>query len=350
MQDYLDIVTSQLDADLVSPVALSCLPPFAQILPASAIARFECRLGANPSRLDYQVRLPCLGQNLPDWVLTTPTWQFVQNFYRTWALPNSSLRSAIEHVGIEFELKEPLPQIPVPWLCLQFNPKTALDTAGLVQILQLLNDSVSPLLAANLQCCVEALPVGATISHLGAMPAHSLNSVRLNVKGIAPGQLADYLCQIGWQETAHLVSIASLTDSLSGLADSISLSFDVGDTLRPQIGLKCFLNQQPYHQRRWEALLDYLIERELCTPTKKHALLNWTGFSQSSPVPDRCPSQLSLSNGRFDAGTISLFSKWISHIKVLYQPDQALEANAYLGFSHSWFDAKTFEVVSISHN
>jgi hypothetical protein len=350
MQEYLDIVTSQLDADLVSLGALSCLQTFAQILPASAIARFECRLGANPSRLDSQVRLPCLGQNLPDWVLTTPTWQFVQNFYRTWALPNSSLRSAIEHVGIEFELKEPLPQLPVPWLCLQFNSKTALGTAGLVQILQLLNNSVSPLLAAHLQCCVEALPAGAMISHLGAIPAHSLNSVRLNVKGILPGQLADYLCHIGWQETAHLVSIDSLNASLSGLADSISLSFDVGDVLRPQIGLKCFLNQQPYHPRRWEALLDYLIERELCTLTQKYALLNWTGFSQSSPVPDRCPSQLSLSNGRFDAGTINLFSKWISHIKVLYQPDQALEANAYLGFSHSWFDAKTFEVVSISHN
>jgi hypothetical protein len=334
MQDYLKIVTSHLHSDLVSAEALSYIQPLAQILPASSMAGFECRLGADRSGVDFQVRLPCLDCSLPESFLTAPAWQFLQEFYQNWASPNSSLSQKIEHIGLEFDVNERLPQVPIPCIFLAFNRETAIDAERLVKMIEFLQHSMSPLLESNLQLCADSLPAGAFISHLGAMLSRSVNAVRVNVKGISPDRLSDYLMQIGWSDPTNTFS--TLTSTISKLVDSILLSFDVGDTVLPRIGLECFLNRQPYENPQWDFLLDYLIAEELCTPEKKNALLNWPGYSHRGSSPDLWPSNISFGDRFLGSRAISLFSRWISHIKVVYRSGNFLEAKAYLGFAHSW--------------
>jgi hypothetical protein len=335
MEDYLKIVIPHLHPDLVPPAALSYIQPLAQILPASSLAWFECRLGANRSAVDFQIRLPCLDRSLPESFLNVPAWQFLQDFYRNWASPNSSLYQEIEDVGLEFDASEQLPQIPIPCIFLKFDRETGADAKGLMQAIELLQQPISPLLESNLRLCVDSLPVGATISHLGAMLSRSVKAVRVNVKGISPEYLSDYLRQIGWSDPTDTFS--TLTANLSRFVDSILLSFDVGDTLLPRIGLECFLEQQPYYEPRWELFLDYLIAWELCTPAKKNALLNWPGFASKSSHSHLWPSNIGFGDRFLGSRAISLFSRWIGHIKLVYQPDMPLEAKGYLGFSHGWF-------------
>jgi hypothetical protein len=224
---------------------------------------------------------------------------------------------------------------------LQFNQKIIIDAERLMQMVKLLNHQVSPQLESNLRLCADSLPAGGTISHIGAMLSRSIKAVRVNVKGISPEQLPDYLMQIGWSDPINTFS--TLISTLSEFADSILLSFDVGDTVLPRIGLECFLNNQPCDEPRWQLFLDYLVERKLCTLPKQNALLNWPGFSRKSSVPDLWPSNIGFGDRLLGSRAISLFSRWISHIKLVYQPGNTLEAKAYLAFTHGWFDVSTFK-------
>ncbi len=340
MQDYLKIISPHLHPDLVSPEALSYIQPLAQILPVSSLAGFECRLGANQSGVDFQVRFPCLDQNLPERFLTAPAWQFLQDFYQDWASPNSSLYQEIENIGLEFDLNGQLPQVPIPCIFLKFNQETVIDAQNLIKMTnRLLKFRVSPLLESNLRRCADSLPTDATISHLGAMLSRPANAVRVNVKGISPEQLSDYLVQIGWSDPTNTFS--TLTSTLSEFVDSIILSFDVGDTVLPRIGLECFLNNQPYEEPheepRWQLFLDYLVEAGLCTPAKKNAFLAWPGLSQKSSVPDLWPSNISFGDRFLGSRAFSIFWRRVSHIKLVYQPGVPLEAKGYLAFGHGWF-------------
>ena len=335
MQDYLKIVTPHLHADLVSAAALSYIQPLAQILPASSLAGFECRLGANQAAVDFQVRLPCLDQNLPERFLTVPAWQFLQDFYQDWASPNSSLHQKIENVGLEFDVNDQLLQVPIPCIFLKFNPEIVIDAGGVMQMIGLLNQRMSPLLESNLRLCADSLPTGATISHLGAMLSRQAKAIRVNVKGIAPEQLSDYLGQIGWSDST--TAFSSLTSTLSEFVDYLLLSFDVGDAVLPRVGLECFLNNQPDDEPRWRMFLDYLVETELCTPAKKDAFLAWPGLSQKLSVPDLWPSNISFGDRFLGSRAFSLFWRRVSHIKLIYQPGMPLQAKGYLAFGHSWF-------------
>jgi hypothetical protein len=214
-----------------------------------------------------------------------------------------------------------------------------------MQTVKLLNHQISPQIESNLRLCADSLPAGATISHLGAMLSRSVKAVRVNVKGISPEQLLDYLMQIGWSDPTNTFS--TLTSTLSEFVDSILLSFDVGVTVLPRIGLECFLNNQPCDEPRWQLFLDYLIERKLCTLAKQNALLNWPGFSHKSSVPDLWPSNISFGDRLLGSRAFSLFSRWISHIKLVHQPGNPLEAKAYLGFAHGWFDVNRDSTLSM---
>ncbi|NJP08694.1 MAG: hypothetical protein HC866_03785 [Leptolyngbyaceae cyanobacterium RU_5_1] len=260
----------------------------------------------------------------------------LHDFYQHWASPNSSLHQEIENVGLEFDVNEQLPQVPIPCIFLKFNPETVLDAEGLMQMVKLLKHSISPQLESNLRRCANSLPAGATISHLGAMLSRSVNAIRVNVKGISPEQLSDYLMQIGWSDRTNTFS--TLTSTLSEFVDSILLSFDVSDTVLPRIGLECFLNNQPYDEPRWQLFLDYLVAAGLCTPAKKNAFLAWPGLSQKSSVPDMWPGNISFGDRFLGSRAFSIFWRRVSHIKLVYQPGIPLEAKGYLAFGHDWFE------------
>ena len=335
MKDYLAIITPHLHSDLVSPEALSHIQSLAQILPASSLAGFECRLGANQSRVDFQVSLPRLTLNLPQQFLTHPVWQFFQYFCQEWIEPSSFLYQRVERIHLEFDLDKERSQIPLPCIFLKFNQETVIDVQNLIKMtIRLLDSKVSPRLESNLRRCADSLPTGATISHLGAMLSRKANAVRVNVKGISPEQLSDYLMQIGWSDPTNTFS--TLTSTLSEFVDSILLSFDVGDTVLPRIGLECFLDKQPYEGGQWELFLDYLVKAGLCTPAKKNAFLAWPGLSNKSSVPDLWPSDISFGDRFLGSRAFSLFWRRLSHIKLVYQPGIPLEAKGYLAFGHSW--------------
>ncbi|WP_375472237.1 hypothetical protein [uncultured Nostoc sp.] len=247
------------------------------------------------------------------------------------------LYQGVERIHLEFDLDEERSQVPLPCIFLQFNRETFIDVQNLIKMTtRLLNSRASPLLESNLRRCADSLPTGATISHLGAILSRQANAVRVNVKGVSPEQLSDYLMQIGWTDSTNTFSALVLT--LSKFVDFILLSFDVGDTVLPRIGLECFLDNQPDEEPRWQLFLDYLVEAGLCTPVKKNAFLAWPGLSAKSSVPDLWPSNISFGDRLLGSRAFSIFWRRVNHIKLIYQPGIPLEAKGYLAFGHGWYD------------
>lgn len=339
MQDYLKIVIPHLHPDLVAPEALSYIQSLAHILPPSSMAGFECRLGANQSRVDFQTSLP-LEQNLPEQFLTYPIWRSLQEFYREWALPTSLLHQVVEEIGLEFDIDGCLNGVPIPCIFLSLKSIAASDSDKLIKTASsLLKRQISTQLESNLQLCADSLPPGAFFSYFGAMLSRSSDeAIRVIVKGLTPEQLGDYLTQIGWTDPTNTFS--ALVPTLSRFVNDGLLSFDVGKRIYPRIAWEGFLKKLPQEQPQWQLFLDYLVEQELCTPNKRDALLAWSGYSHPSSAPELWPRNISWGDHLLGSRAISLFWRWINHIKLVYQPGHPLQAKAYLGFAHGWYDRK----------
>jgi hypothetical protein len=341
MEDYLNTITPHLHPDLISPAARSQIQSLAQALPSFSYAGFECRLGANQSRVDLQVNLPCLVLDLPQKFLINPTWQFFQRFCQEWTSPSSLLHQTIRNIVLEFDvaevdLNEPRSLIPVPCVFLSLRPYVY-HPERLMQLVQKLSDnSISPSLESNLRHCAAMLPENASICHLGAMLSRGVSGVRVNVYGMTMEQLPNYLQHIGWNDSSPALS--RLVSALPHYTDFVVLSFDVSDRIRPRIGLECFFDQKQQAESRWPLLLDWLVAEGLCTPAKRDALLVWEGFSQKSATPDLWPSNIDWGDRFLGARAVSLFWRRLNHIKLVYQPGCPLEAKAYLAFGHGWFD------------
>jgi hypothetical protein len=200
---------------------------------------------------------------------------------------------------------------------------------------------VSAKLESNLKLCVDFLPSGAKIGYIGAMLSRPGQGLRLIVGNICSHQLSDYLRQIGWTEPTSTLEF--LVSSLSNLVDEIRfLSFDIGETIHPRVGLEFFIEKQPEYEPRWQLFLDHLVEMGLCTLVKKKAFLALSGYSQKTNNGELWPKNLGggdLFIRLLGTKAVSVFWRAITHVKIVYQPGSPLSAKGYLLFGHNWFDA-----------
>lgn len=338
MEDYLKVVTPHLRPELVSPEALSRICALAQILPPFSLALLECRLGADQSRVDFEVYFSRIAPSLPEIFLNHPTWRSFQEICQELIELESFLHQKVKHIWLEFDVDGQLAQVPVPCIFFSLNQETVSEPQELIEMAsRLLNHPVSSLFESNLRLSMNCLPAKARIIYIGAMLSRSNQAVRIVISGIPPEQLLDYLVQIGWINPTD--TLRSLVSNLSGFVDHIQLACDVGETVLPRIGLECFLLEQPKHEPRWQLFLDYLVETGLCTPAKQNALFAWPGFFQKASQPELWPNNLTWGDLFLGGRAFSIFTRKINHIKIVYQPGTFLEAKAYLGFAHKWFDA-----------
>lgn len=344
MADYLRVVTPHLHPELVSPEALSCIQSLAKILPPLSDAILECRLGEGQSRVDFQVTLPRHIPNLPEHLLTSPVWQAVRDYYQEWSEPNSFLYQSVNYLTLEFDLDEQRSQMPIPCIGLALNREVGREDLSLMKIVERLSlirfkHLASSDLESNLQRCFNCLPDGARIAGLGLMLSRPTKVVKVVVKEMPPEQFSDYLVHIGWTQPTDCLS--TLVSTLSEFVGSLALSFDIGDTIFSRIGLECFWEKQPFDEPRWQLFLDHLVERGLCTPAKQNALLAWPGFSQKADCPEWWPPNLTWGDRFFGSQAVSVFSRTIYEVKIVYEPGKPLEAKAYLVFAHNWCQTDT---------
>jgi hypothetical protein len=332
--DYLATLRPSVPPALVSEPAMSAIAALAGNLPPCPLAGFECRLGRNQPIVDFQVQVPRRRFRLTGELAQSPAWRSLLPFWEEWFDESATLHQIVSATGLEFDLGGAAATGPAIFVALR---EAGASPALLAAIVARFVDGASVARAeAWLHACVQALPAGASIQFIGAMRSRAGSAVRVNVVGLPAGEIPGYLSAAGWPHP--VAPLLPIVTALGGLADDFALCLDITDRLLPRIGIECILREQPLHEARWRQQLAYLTDLDACTQDKARALLTWTGDILEPRARGPWPANLFWGDRLLGARAVSTLYRYLSHTKVIYQPERPVEAKAYLGFCHQWLD------------
>jgi hypothetical protein len=248
-------------------------------------------------------------------------WPRVVRFARDWATPGTRAYDAIPWAFLEFDTSRGLDQLTAPSLFVRVAEHAQFPTEGetdsrrelaLELVSTLLDAPLPDPVSRTLQHCVASLPVGSILLHVGVMFARD-NGVRLHLS-IPDHTLLDYLRAIDWP--GDHAAVEMLRKRYGEPDPLVTLQLEVGDGVGAGLGLE-FSGHGALQggATRWTRRFDQLVEDGLCTPAKRDALLAWPAIFT---VP--------LTGG----GWPCTIRQDISHVKVVFRPDRALYAKAYI--------------------
>jgi hypothetical protein len=321
----------------------------ARALPSLHWGGFECRLCEKKSLIDFHQGIVANDNDLAIFehhissssLLDNIIWNSIRRFCARLRNSSSPLHGKVNRIVLEFDncsLPSPI-SFPSLFIGLIRNQSSEqLLTVVKAALEMLLDESGNLELLQNLRLCFDGCSDGAYITDLGIMLSRHSEAVRINVSGITPAQLQDYLSCIQWQGPANDLETTFM--HLLGFVDHVVLCLDVGTKVYTKIGLECFFDKASGKEPPWATFLDNLVENGLCTPAKRDALLTWPGYTDPTTCAAPWPDNLIVESMLKESDKFSLFHRELSHIKINYQPNHPLEAKGYFGFHHIWTELK----------
>jgi len=341
MSTNLNIIMPYLNPNLVSINNISYIQNFAKLLPSFSPAGFECHLGACHSKqVGFHFKIPCISWKLSNDLIANPSWQIIQDFCHEWFKQHSNFYSNIDNVIVELDINENSSQIPFPCVFVAIKKRNTKDnTQNLIKIVyRLFSYKVSSRVISKFEHCIDCLlnMSKGEITHIGVMLARKDKTIRINVGNIKLDQFLKYLNLIGWSKSQK--NLLPLLNEVTQFVDYIIFSLDIDENVYPRIGLECFFKKQPKYEPRWKKLLNFLIQKKLCTELEKDGLLSWPGIVQKESASDIWPKHLFITDTFFYHRALSLFWRKINHIKLVCNEKSIIEAKGYLSFGHKWID------------
>lgn len=349
LKNIFQVAGSYLNNEFITSDAYLDISEIAGFLPNFPVvseAGFECHLGSSKPRTDFLAAFTTSNKgresliNSDKLLYTNPVWNKVHNFCNYWANPKSSLYNNVDNIWLEFDIDKHTSEIPEPSLFFGPNVReNALyqnDWIADEALPLLLGKPIPKEVKKQLLKCFYFLPPDGEVFQIGVMLPRKSESqiIRLCVEDIANEQILDYLINIGWSDSSNQLS--SLLSNLSTFVDVIRLNFAIEDTIFPKIGLECYLHDQPRNSPKWQRFKDYLVRNNLCTLEKANALLNWSGYSEEKDNPELWQDNFTRASTLVTPNFKSTIVRLLHHIKIVYQPNQPLQAKAYLWFGHRW--------------
>lgn len=343
LADYLTVITPYLSPELVSTLTLSKMQVIAQKLQPTWGGLLECYLSPNTAGTDFSVELLNTAINLEEGIEASSVWQRIQQVCLSCTNPTATTHET-ESIWLEFALDGELSEITIPSVFLSLgeerlqylndNPANVCSWLTEKAIEPILGQILSVQLQQNLRVCLEALPINAQVLYVGVMLSEQNSTIRLNISGIPPLEISEYLVEIGW--TGSATELEAIALNLQSLVDRIVLNFDIGMTVASKVGLECFVDRHLEKNSQWQPLLNYLVSNKLSTPEKCQALLAWPGFcdEQSSPVP--WPRNLTAISNFLGKRASSILVRELNHIELILISGNSLEAKGYLWFGSDW--------------
>jgi hypothetical protein len=314
--DWLEVARPHLSPELAEKTALIRLRAVAQWLPGDLLLVLENRLGPRSGPVDLSLRLrePEAARRLAQRVYG-PLWWFLSH----WGEKDLEHRH-ISNVWLEFDLDGQAPETLNPSICAKL--RTPFDGDWLVDTLfpALQGEPLSPAQNRLVRACFEAIPPPGYLLYAFCMLPRPGRPLRMEVYGLTPTQMLEYLGRITPQWIPHFAGPASLFDGI----ERTHLSIDIVDgEISPRIGIEGSYERQPKREPRWRELFDRLVAAGLCTEEKRDASLAWPGWDSFWTAPDRWP---------MEAGIGVYCIRALSHVKVVCRPDRGPEAKVYLLF------------------
>ena len=347
--DYFRALEPYLPEDLVSAERLASTRAVAALLPGALTDTFgfDCQLTADTGQIHYLFCVRptgvardilagrCQSIDLPRQFRQHPVWCQLGEFCGAWADPSDAFHDKITEVWLEFDMEEPRPAVPAPNLfigsrCIQADLGSH-EWVAREALPQLTGCAVPEPVEHRLTECIRRLPPGADVFHVGAMLVRDPAFVRICIRGLNPDRIVSYLADIGWPGDGP--ELDALARELNGLADWISVDVDVSDRVGPKVGLECYCGSRsaPRLVRHYDRLLEWSVQRELCPPRKRDALIAFSGIADEKTDAGRWPEALLAASSMAGPGHVSIMTRELSHIKVVYQQGRPPAAKAYPG-------------------
>jgi len=350
-KDYLRFIEPYIPEALISRLNFTEIKNLASFFTGriTSFFGFETRLNKNDGRADYllaissrkgerEALLSLLKKNdLSTQFLQKIEWQRIKTFIEQWSEDTSILSRKVIGLWLEFDTAYNQSAAPVPGLFVQIKPISK-DENGNIEDFSWITKELLPILTGgNLTSKTEdmikksftQLPNKSSILFVAAMISRKSSIIRTTIK-MGVTQIVPYLESLGWQDEQNTLS--SLLDEIKKYSTRIILHLNIGEELNPKIGLECSFSPDMYHcEKRWSAFFDYLIQKGVCLPEKKEQILSFMGVDQEDSHQEftfesYVPS-VKLNNANFTGAIV----RYLSHIKIQYQPNQPITAKAYPG-------------------
>lgn len=308
-----------------------------RLLPPCSGALIECRLGAGGRAVDLSVRAGATdggraiiaGQHptiqLAPQLLRAPVWRRLRRFCRLWRDPASALHRRVGQLWLEFDAATHMAAAPSP--CVFFDiGVVAADHAWIsdTALPVLLDRAAPPTLTAQLSRCLGRLPPCAAPHYIGAMLGRPGAGLRLTLR-LPVDQLWAYLGDVADGFGAD--GLRAATAGLLPPDGAVVAHMDLAAAGAPRPGIEV----APADAGGWARLIDGLVERGLCGPAQRRALLAWPG--QSGPIGPGCALDVAHSL-RPSAERVHV--RRLNHIKLVGRPGGGLAAKAYLYIGYGW--------------
>ncbi len=350
--DYLRLIESHIPEELISPQNFTEIKNLASNLndDLTSFFGFETRLMNPNARSDYLIAVSALkGErealvnllekgNLPKNFLNTSEWRQLHNFALDWINPKSEIHDKVLGLWLEFDTAKSSSDVSIPSVFLQTVPMR-IDSPKDIEKCKWVTRKAIPCLegksiSEKIEKCfinvVRKLPKGASVFHVASMLSREAEGIRVVVKRIKSDQIVSYLKSIGWTDKDD--GLSKLLKELKKFVDCIRLHINITEDVDLRIGLECFISPEEYNQENgWTDFLDYLVEKGLCQPELRSVLLEFPGIEQENPeynfnLDSYMPS-VKLPDEDFSKAIV----RYISHVKISYEPNKPIEAKAYTG-------------------
>jgi hypothetical protein len=302
-------IAPELPAALVTPAARERVLAVADRIPAARTRwmYLECRLAPGATQTDLIIRVP-----------REPTsHDAVEALWLEFDCPTDgrSVDALLESPGVFADICPAVyARAPVHERC-----------AATVQVIRSLGSAaLSREMTSVIERCVLALPSGAAILYVGNFPHRNPATRRLCIGGITDDALPAYLERIGWPGTWQSVSrvlapLASL-GACPGRSAAI-VHIDVSDEVAPTIAVELPFSRASQRVGHVAELgvMDALVAAGLCDRAKRDALLAWPRRVIATMPHELWPSAV---------------TRRINHVKLVWRPDEDVEAKVYLAASH----------------
>ena len=350
--EYLITIAPHISKDLISSTNFSEIQTLAKFLNGNftSFFGFESRLTSKTARSDYLIAVSSQNgereallnliknRKMPKELLQLPEWKNVGILTEKWADPSSILHDNILGLWLEFDTANNANETPVPSVFLQTIPMR-IDNEDDKKKCKWVTQTAIPLLTGHpvpekiensFISALENLPPGASLFHVAAMLSRNTDGIRLIIKRILPEDIVPYLQSLGWSDKGD--DFTTLINEIKKYSNCIRLHINIGETIDPQIGLECFISPDKYHEGHgWEDFLTYLVERNVCLPDMKSALLDFPGVDHEGDDDeftfDFYMPSVKLPDTNFSKAIV----RYISHVKISYNPGEPIEAKAYTG-------------------
>lgn len=339
LNHLIEAINEALDPVLFAPESLAIVQSLAAQLPLVNFQLFEVRLSSDNPSIDLSV--PLTDELLADrshWCLNSP-WQEIKALKKACQIDGEFVAAIGGQVFWgEFDCDRALPTIPTPGIFFDVSekmgkPENRPEFARIVcrawEIL--LGRALPESSQTGIKTALAALPDGVCSTHFGIMLPRLLNgtilphSLRLHPACWQISDIASWLKKVGVGAVAS--DVERVTQEIPDLLQRAIVTVDAGVAVGSRVGIECYpatleaVKEGSNHSRWMEEFTSWLVTNSLVSPDKVRALLDWD--IQRILSIDSFQKQDDLLN-------YSVCCLNLSHIKLVFEPGQGLQAKAYL--------------------